>query len=519
MVSTYTFAAGMAFTALVTVALTYWVAGRWAIFAGGEKNSLLQAFAATSVFVFKDKELLDATPSARHLLHSAPHGREDWDRMLARLAPMFPDLPQEVEEIEAKCRVILGSAEGITPKIALNLEWMAGNMRISLYPAESEAHSSLLDIGAEIALHEELLGLRQAMNDAPLPIWKEDQEGQIQWANGAYLELILEALPEGALVPWPLPSLFASKGEGCRREILRLDGSLTHYDLIALPCLNEGQTLLYAMPSQQLFEVERNLKDFTQTMSKTFAQLPTAVAIFDANRVLQIFNPALSEITGLPVSFLVARPSFNMFLDALRDKRMIPEPKDYLAWRRQFVEMDGAAITGVYQESWSLISGQTFRVTGMPQPTGALAFLIEDVTTEIMNIRRLKAELALGQSVMDALEEAIVIIARSGEVTHCNSSAKMLFKFENLAQDGNARALTYLREITAPSSIWEEVQSFVTLFGPRQALSREVQFLNGRSYDLQVSAVYGGATLLKFTQMRCRPHLEQFDGELALISG
>lgn len=480
-----------------------------------EVDPLLEIPGASSVFLFKDKDLIDATPSAKLLLSSASHGKEAWDQMLARLAPLFPQLSQALTDISEKGREILASGAGITPEIVLNIEWLSGVLRLSILAADSETKSSLLDVGAEVALHQELLGLRQAMIDAPMPIWREDENGQVVWANGPYLTLLLERLPEGQLLPWPLPPLFDPLGEKTRTQLTGVDGKQYYYELIVQPSVNEGERLIYAIPCDRLVQLERSLKDFTQTMSKTFAQLPTAVAIFDANRLLQIFNPAFADLTGLPVSFLVGRPTFFMMLDALRERRMIPEPKDYPAWRRQFSEMDGASLTGVYFESWSLPSGQTFRVTGMPQATGALAFLIEDVTNEISNMRRMRADLAMGQSVIDALEEAVVVLSRSGEVALSNRAAKALWSSVDITTEGGGNLLNYWRSLTAPSLIWEDVQQFIGTFGPRSSFTREVQLLDGRGFELQVSAVYGGASMVKFVQLRGRPSLGQQEQEYA----
>jgi len=48
-----------------------------------------------------------------------------------------------------------------------------------------------------------------------------------------------------------------------------------------------------------------------------------------------LFNPALLDLTGLPAEFLAMRPSLLSVLDAMHDRNMIPEPKDYRSWRRQ----------------------------------------------------------------------------------------------------------------------------------------------------------------------------------------
>ena len=126
------------------------------------------------------------------------------------------------------------------------------------------------------------------------------------------------------------------------------------FDLI---CQQEGDLqLIFAIPADVAVHAETALRDFLQTLTKTFAQLPIGLAIFDRQRQLQLFNPALLDLTGLPADFLSLRPSFLAVLDALRDRNMLPEPKDYRGWRRQIVDMENAAASGLYEETWNPVS-------------------------------------------------------------------------------------------------------------------------------------------------------------------
>ena len=169
--------------------------------------------------------------------------------------------------------------------------------------------------------------------------------------------------------------------------------------------------------------------------TKTFADLPTGLAIFDRERNLQLFNPALIDLTGLSAGFLTGRPTLFDFLDKLRDARMVPEPKDYRSWRQQMNNLEAAAATGHHVETWSLPGGQTYRVTGRPHPDGAVAFLFEDITSEISLTRKFRAELTLGAHVLDGLEDALAVFSPSGQMLLSNRSYVALWgeKSETLA--------------------------------------------------------------------------------------
>lgn len=99
---------------------------------------------------------------------------------------------------------------------------------------------------------------------------------------------------------------------------------------------------------------------------------------------------------------------------------MVPEPKDYRSWRQQMNTLEAAAASGHHVEIWSLPGGQTYRVTGRPHPDGAVAFLFDDITSEISLTRKFRADLSLGADVLDSLDEAIAVFAANGEAELSN---------------------------------------------------------------------------------------------------
>ena len=100
--------------------------------------------------------------------------------------------------------------------------------------------------------------------------------------------------------------------------------------------------------------------------------------------------------------------------------KMVPEPKDYRSWRNQMNTLEAAASSGHHVEMWSLPGGQTYRVTGRPHPDGAVAFLFEDITSEISLTRKFRADLSLGAEVLDALDDAVAVFAANGEALIVN---------------------------------------------------------------------------------------------------
>jgi PAS domain-containing protein len=234
---------------------------------------------------------------------------------------------------------------------------------------------------------------------------------------------------------------------------------------------------------------------------------------------LQLFNPAMMDLTQLPADFLSLRPSLLAVLDAMRDRKMLPEPKDYRDWRRQIVDIEKAAATGLYEETWSLPDGQTYRVVGRPHPNGALALLIEDISSEMLRTRRYRADLELGQSVIDHMDEAIAVFSQSGQLVMSNKSYTALWGHdpaETLADDTVRTLSAHWRVQSAPSAIWAEVEEYVATVGDRDSWRGEVRLLDGRLIGCRFAPLAGGSTLATFRSM---PPVESGQTRLAEGAG
>ena len=277
-------------------------------------------------------------------------------------------------------------------------------------------------------------------------------------------------------------------------------GGTAWYELYTVTEL-DGQ-LVFALPADAIVTAETAMHDFMQTLTKTFAHLHVGLAIFDHQRQLHLFNPALLDLTGLPVDFLSLRPSLLSVLDAMRDRNMIPEPKDYRGWRRQLVELEKAAASGLYEETWSLPGGQTYRVIGRPHPNGAIALMIEDISGEMIRTRRYRADLELGQAVIDHVQEALAVFSEGGQLVISNAAYADLWGSDpsGSLEDASLRAVCAVwRAQSAPNPVWSELEDFAANQGDRSAWHAEARLLDGRLIDCRFAPLAGGATMIGFS--------------------
>jgi PAS domain-containing protein len=398
----------------------------------------------------------------------------------------------------------LASAPEAGKPMILQAETRSGMTRLVLIDPDSETQAPGQDLMTMRAMTDELEFLRTTVSKAPVLIWRERGNGDVVWANGAYLLRVGDVNEAGQEFSWPLPRLFertaSNQGMTGQRQKLTLSGGrMAWYDLNTVG-ESDGR-LVFALPADSAVQAETALRDFMQTLTKTFAHLHVGLAIFDHQRQLQLFNPALLDLTGLPVDFLSMRPSLLSVLDAMRDRNMIPEPKDYRGWRRQLVELEKAAASGLYEETWSLPGGQTYRVIGRPHPNGAIALMIEDISGEMLRTRRYRADLELGQAVIDQVDEAIAVFSEGGQLVMSNTAYATLWGADPAAslEDASLRSLCgHWRSQSAPSQVWGDLEDFAANQGDRAAWRAESRLLDGRLVDCRFAPLAGGATLTGF---------------------
>lgn len=458
-----------------------------------------------TAFLFEDDRLVDATSDARQILDSAAPDQSDWNQLISVYSPKFPELTDALGNLAETCTIHLKSGDGTA---CLNAEWRDGLAYIWVEDDADNQHSAKLDSLTLAAMEREIETLRATTQAAPFLVWRQQADGTIIWANNTYLELASQCDPDAHTPSWPPHRLFDStrfeeeSQSSQARLTLHVPGEPNPrwFDCLQT-CIGEDR-LFTAVSADSLVNAEVALRDFIQTLTKTFAHLTTGLAIFDKQRRLSLFNPALSDLTSLSPAFLTARPTLHSVLDCLREKHIIPEPKDYKSWRQKMHDLEAAAIEGTYEETWSLASGQTFRVVGRPHPDGAVAFIFEDISAEISLTRRYRSELESGQAVIDSFDEAIAVFSADGSLTLSNTAYAQLWGTDpscTLANHCIAEAVGVWSEGCAPTPVWRELREFVGTFGNRSTWSTEVQSRNGQALVCRISPLSGGSTLIGFT--------------------
>ena len=470
-------------------------------------------------YLFDGNTLVDANETASERLNALAGEATDWDRFITLTGAEFPALAEQLAALPDRRRVVIESKDAARRLVA---EWKFGLARISIRETGEGQPAVTLDRPSYEAMEHELRTLRETARRAPFLIWCQRADGTITWANNAYLDMARKGMPEQDASTWPPPRILDLKNSPPESKPLASHRTTLHVPGEAEPrwfeCFETrigAESLFMAVSADRVVRAEIAL-----TLTKTFAHLTVGLAIFDKQRRLNLFNPALMDLTALPADFLSARPTLHSFLNRLRERKMLPEPKDYKTWRQQFEELESAAVNGTYEEIWSLTNGSTYRVVGRPHPDGAVAFLFEDISAEISLTRRFRAELDNGQAVLDSLDEAIAVFSPGGALTLSNSAYNALWGLDSstvLGPFGIVDATRLWSAQCAPSPVWGDVREFVSTPGARAEWTADVRLLDGRLLHCRFKPIAGGATLAGFRvqERAARPGPEAADSQAA----
>jgi PAS domain-containing protein len=483
----------VAAAALSVVAGIYWIASprRQTL-----KNGTGTPGGENISFLFEQQDLNHASDSAMQLYRLIP-GQDDWKAWRERMINRFPLVPEHPDDGVEGTQVV--EARHVEDTAVLNLVRHGCYTQVQLV---ENAGGETVPQPAHTALHSEVADLRRASDTTPHAVWQVNLDGVVTWYNASYERLYKRLHGTAPRADRPVFMRPDDHADGNSNRVCAKSPDDESKDWYDVSSFSAGDvTVFHAMNINAVVKSEAAQRNFVQTLAKTFAQLSIGLAIFDRNGQLALFNPALIDLTGLPADFLSGRPTLLSFFDRMRENRRMPEPKNYHSWRQQIADVIAAATDGRYQETWTLETGQTYRVHGRPHPDGAIAFLIEDISAEVSLTRNFRAELELGQSLMDSFDEALVVFSPTGILTFCNAAYRALWGIDPDSSFADITVNDSIREWknrAEPGARWTALHDFVLDYGEKETWEMPVHLKDDTRMACTVSRISSGATVIRF---------------------
>ena len=147
-------------------------------------------------------------------------------------------------------------------------------------------------------------------------------------------------------------------------------------------------------------------------------------------------------------------------------------------------------------------------MTARPQPDGAVAILLEEITAELTLARRRRSDGDALAALLDASEEAVASFGSDGAPLHLNVHMRELGGFDIEAPPQLDAFLSRWATLCAPTPIWGEIRDLGRSHDPRSDWVGTVRLLDGgEEIDIHVLPLTEGRVALRAT------------GDLAAVHG
>lgn len=305
---------------------------------------------------------------------------------------------------------------------------------------EEDKHASL----------NKIIRLEDMIDHIAYPVWLRDENLNIIAVNKKYLEFVNLTNKEevvsknieiqnlnGDSISKNL-ALIAHTSNKVKKQTTTVirSGERRSFEAIETPfhaeqTLDKIWTVGALIDVTELDDIKRNLKLHQNAHLEILGALGTAFAVFDNNYKLSFNNKAFTAFWGLEDVWLESQPSYSMFLDIIREKRMLPEVPDFRLYKND-EQNDFQRIIEAKEDMLHLPDGRTFRRVRAPHPMGGLIFAFEDVSDRLATRRDYNSLISVQKEILDNMFDAVLIFGSNGRLKFYNQAYLSLWQLEEL---------------------------------------------------------------------------------------
>lgn len=311
-------------------------------------------------------------------------------------------------------------------------------------------------------LRHKLLRADALFKASPYPIWRRDADLTITHVNQAYANAVEAPSPQSVitdgvelmgatLAQADMRSAQTALEEGdmqVHTQHVVIGGQRRTLQVFNAP-LEDGQGVGgYAIDVTEEENVRAELDRFTRAQAEILNMLSTPVAIFGPEKQLIYHNRAFADVFHLTPSFLSDGPLHGEILEAMREKRRVPEQADFPAWKRIILRHYTTLIEPDV-DTWHLPDDTALRVVTQPHPFGGLLILFEDVTERLALQRSFDTLIKVQRATLDNLQEGVAVFGADGHLQLSNDVFSTLWQLRDEDLDGSPH-ITGIVDLCAP---------------------------------------------------------------------
>jgi PAS domain-containing protein len=278
------------------------------------------------------------------------------------------------------------------------------------------------------------------LDNLPFAIWLRNSALDIVYCNKKFVDFIPGSTRDG-IIDKHL-ELLSPSGESLSKNLavqahnshrlakattsMIVKGNRLAVEAFEIPFYAEGQLdCTYSagclVDINELDELRRNFKRHQDAQLKILGMLGTAFAVFGTDMSLKFFNQAFAELWNLDVVWLETSPFYSAFLDAVREKRLLPEVPDYKAFKNE-EQKKFAQLLEPISDLLHLPNGKTLRRMRAPYPMGGVVFAFEDISDRLAATTAYNALIAVQNEILTNLFDAVLIFGANGRLTFFNQA-------------------------------------------------------------------------------------------------
>ena len=456
----------------------------------------------------KSEETLESYPDGYYLWQYDPVGFIRKTHCSRRLAVMM-NLPQGeaspfdslLEHFSAESSdLLISSLNGLRTEerpFTLELRHKTGlrYFSVSGFRTRTLRHNDIIDVlwigettetaerlstltGRVRELEKETELFTQAFNSLPFPVWLRNEDLQPVLCNTAYAkavhadsvkqalelgsELVYEKSPREAKV---LAAAARAAGkERKTREFIVTDGKRHWIEASEIPLpaqpYSKNKTIGFVRDITQEQELQDSLKQHIASHNVVLEHLKTAIAVFDAEMRLQFYNTSFLNLWDLDEEKLDGSPTYSQVLDMMREKRRLPEHRDFNAYKTREIKHFTDLFTTT-EDILHLPSGTTLCRTLTPHPLGGLLITYEDVTGHLTMERSMTVLNETQFTVINHLREAVLLFGRNGKLRLANTAYLDLWQISD--PDFNRLPLSVVEVVERQKPFFENESDWESL--------------------------------------------------------
>src|SRR3954462_4625421 len=367
-------------------------------------------------------------------------------------------------------------------------------------------------------LAEETELLRDFAAAVPWPIWAKSAEGNLRYANTAYVRAT-----EGASVADTIHRSLELLENDQRAEMSRVlndnatfsarlpivvGGERRIYDVQALK-LSAGSAGI-AIDASEATALQDAMERMAEAHRRTLDQLSSGVAVFDSQRRLAFYNESYRRLWDFDQAFLDGNPDDSSVLDRLRAACKLPEQPDFRAWKAKLHEAYRAVEPT--KDTWYLPDGRALSVVTTPDLEGGVTYLFDDVTEGLDLARRFDGLIRVQRETLDNLAEAVAGFGSNGRAQLFNPAFARMWKLsaEALRERPHIETVeAWCKPLFDDDQTWHTIREAITAIENRVEVPLKLERRDGSVLDCMTMPLPDGATMLTFQDITDTENVER----------